>query len=189
MSWEEIEQEMEKDPVRSLQFMLNRLRQRYAALPELETDGQFGEKTLEAVMRFQKLMGLPVSGHVDGETARKLMEQWRTMEEALHHPRTLRGFPRGAVLEPGDSAPFLLPIQAMFESLRQTLEGIQPTQEYGIHTGTSVENARWLQRLAGLPETGQIDHALWNLLTRIYELFSVMEVEEHRWAQSLPGRG
>lgn len=189
MTWEEIERAMAGDPVRSLQFMLRRLALRYHTLPELVLDGEFGEQTLESVMRFQKALGLPVNGVVDSRTGQAILDEWRVLEQELSQSRQLRGFPRDAVVRPGESAAFLYPVQAMFQSLTHALEGIQDETIDGIHNGTSVENALWLQNLAGLPETGNVDRELWDRLARLYELFSVIEAEEHRWARPMSGRG
>ena len=41
----------------------------------------------------------------------------------------------------------------------------------GRHTGASVRSAVWLQRRAGLPETGCLDRATWDQLARLYDLF------------------
>ena len=49
-----LEREMVSQPVRSLQYMLRRVSQRYRQIPQLQPDGRFGERTLEAVMRFQQ---------------------------------------------------------------------------------------------------------------------------------------
>ena len=47
---ESLEREMLAQPVRSLQYMLRRLSETYAFLPEVVEDGIFGEQTLEAVV-------------------------------------------------------------------------------------------------------------------------------------------
>ena len=53
----------------------------------------------------------------------------------------------------------------------QVLDGVEAAPVNGRHTGSSVRNATWLQRCCGLPETGILDLATWNMLTRTYELF------------------
>lgn len=54
MTLQQLEREMVAQPIRSLQYMLNRLSLRYDFLPALVPDGVFGERTLEAVMLFQR---------------------------------------------------------------------------------------------------------------------------------------
>ncbi len=49
-------------PIRSLQYMLNALAIHNSVLTRLAVDGIFGERTLEAVMVFQREYQLPVKG-------------------------------------------------------------------------------------------------------------------------------
>ena len=62
---QQLEEEMLSNPVRSLQYMLRRLTGKYDFLPQLALDGIFGERTLEAVMLFQRELAPPVTGVVD----------------------------------------------------------------------------------------------------------------------------
>lgn len=170
---ERLEREMVSQPVRSLQYMLRRLSRRYGSIPELQPDGRFGERTLEAVMRFQKQMGLPVNGVVDQTTWNAIRDEWLDVERELAAPRKLRGFPEGEQADVGESKEYLYIVQAMFQALSMVLEGVQEERIDGIHNGTSVENVLWLQKRAHLEETGAVDRETWDALTRIYELFIV----------------
>ena len=71
-----LEREMLSKPVSSLQYMLNQLSQTYRFLPQLVPDGVYGERTLEAVMRFQREAGLPVTGTVDQATWDAIRSSW-----------------------------------------------------------------------------------------------------------------
>ena len=66
MNYEEvIGTEKTNVPVRSLQYMLNQLAIHDPKLIRLTVDGIFGERTLEAVMVFQREYHPPVTGVVD----------------------------------------------------------------------------------------------------------------------------
>ena len=65
-------------PIRSLQYMLNQLAIHNDILTRLAVDGIFGERTLEAVMVFQRENGLPVTGVVDLTT-------WNAIRDAYIH--------------------------------------------------------------------------------------------------------
>lgn len=58
--------------VRQLQEQLNTIADVYTSLPQVEISGNFDENTREAVMAFQKLFKLPVSGIVDYPTWYKI---------------------------------------------------------------------------------------------------------------------
>lgn len=73
-------------PIRSLQYMLNQLAIHNDILTRLAVDGIFGERTLEAVMVFQRENGLPVTGVVDLTT-------WNAIRDAYIHMELMYGFP------------------------------------------------------------------------------------------------
>ena len=184
-----LELEMVSQPVRSLQYMLRRVSQRYRRIPELQPDGRFGERTLEAVLHFQKQMGLPITGVVDQDTWHTLREEWLAVERELAHPRQLRAFPVGERTDAGESKEYLFVVQAMFQALSRVLDEIQEEQIDGIHNGNSVENVRWLQRRAQLDETGVLDRETWDALAQLYELFVVREPQEREKIIHALGRG
>ena len=102
MTPQELEEEMLSNPVQNLQYMLRRLGTRYSFLPQLATDGLFGEETLEAVMLFQRELAPPVTGVVDGRTWDAIRREWMALEREVAPPRSLRIFPgEGAQMLPG----------------------------------------------------------------------------------------
>ena len=151
MTPQELEEEMLSNPVQNLQYMLRRLGTRYSFLPQLATDGLFGEETLEAVMLFQRELAPPVTGVVDGRTWDAIRREWMALEREVAPPRSLRIFPgEGAQMLPGGEEEYMVLPQTMFQLLQNTL---------------------WLQNLAQLEETGVMDRATWDMLSRLYELF------------------
>ena len=184
-----LELEMVSQPVRSLQYMLRRVSRRYRRIPELQPDGRFGERTLEAVLRFQKEMDLPVTGVVDRDTWYTLRNEWLDVERGVAQPRQLRAFPVGERTEIGESREYLFVVQAMFRALSGMLEEIQEGRIDGIHDGASVENVRWLQRQANLRETGVLDQETWDALAQLYELFVVRKPQEQDKIIFALGRG
>ena len=93
MTPQELEEEMLSNPVQNLQYMLRRLGTRYSFLPQLATDGLFGEETLEAVMLFQRELHPPVTGVVDRGTWQAILDEWLDLERELADPRQIRAFP------------------------------------------------------------------------------------------------
>ena len=60
--------------VRQIQEQLNTIAKFYPALPSIAADGIYGEKTKEAVRRFQNVFGLPATGIVDYPTWYEIQE-------------------------------------------------------------------------------------------------------------------
>lgn len=181
MKKEDAEREMLAQPVRSLQYMLRQLSKVYQFLPELAIDGIFGEETLEAVMLFQRELYPPVTGVVDWGTWKAIRERWIEVEQQLAEPRAVRAFPgEGYQVEAGAVKEFMIVPQTMFQVLSYYFNGISPHVPTGQHSPVSVDNVRWLQRAAGLEETGTLDAVTWGILSRLYEVFVVKNLEEEQ---------
>lgn len=171
-----LEREMLAKPVSSLQYMLNQLSQTYRFLPQLVPDGVYGERTLEAVMRFQREAGLPVTGTVDQATWDAIRSSWLEQQSRESYARAARVFPsEGIQVHEGNTKEYMIVPQTMFNVLSRHFEGIVPCQADGIHGPASAENVRWLQKAAGLPETGCMDKATWDALSHLYEIFVVQD--------------
>lgn len=171
-----LERELLARAVAGLQYMLNRLSTSLPQLPGLAVDGVFGERTLEAVVRFQRVTGLPVTGVVDRRTWNVIHNRWLEMDRADTELRPARMFPsQDAQVDQGDSREYMILPQAMFQILGRYFAGIGIDQPDGFHGKDSADNVRWLQRAAGLPVTGVMDRAVWDALSRLYEIFVVKE--------------
>lgn len=56
------------DAVRTIQRQLNSISNNYPLIPKLAVDGNYGQRTLDAVKTFQKIFDLPQTGYVDYKT-------------------------------------------------------------------------------------------------------------------------
>lgn len=159
-------------PVRDLQEMLRLISHVHREIPLLSADGEFGEGTLEAVMTFQHLMSLPVTGQVDQMTWDAITDTHSQVKSQLLPPRTVALFPHHThAIQQGQSSPLLYPIQGMFFALADVFAPVQPGALTGTLDGSTVSNLRWVQRAGHHPETGELDRETWELLSRIYETF------------------
>ena len=144
---QQLEEEMLSNPVRSLQYMLRRLAGKYDFLPQLALDGIFGERTLEAVMLFQRELAPPVTGVVDQRTWDAIRDAWINLERESAPPRTLRIFPgEGYQVQPGMSGASMILPQTMFQLLRQRLEGIAEGDTDGVHGDSWRRPESWTGR-------------------------------------------
>ena len=173
-----LEREMLSKPVSSLQYMLRQLSRTYHFLPELAVDGVFGERTLEAVMRFQREAGLPVTGTVDQATWNAVRNCWMEQQAKDSYARAARIFPsEGIQVHEGETKGYLIVPQTMFNILGRQFEGITPCEADGCNGPASADNIRWLQKAASLPETGCLDTATWDALSHLYEIFVVQDTD------------
>ena len=63
-----------KQRMRQLQEQLQRISRAYPAIPSITPDGVYGNRTKEAVQKFQSVFGLPVTGVVDYPTWYKISD-------------------------------------------------------------------------------------------------------------------
>ena len=169
-------EERSQDAVMRLQEMLEFLSQRWGWLPGPERDGTYGESTLESVMRLQRELGLPVDGKVDRRTWNAIRGMWNLERDRRGRGRPVRLVPGMSVqVGRGEETPFFALQQVMFELLSAHLEQIRRSESDGVNGEESQENLRWLQKAAGLEPTGEMDHATWEMLARLYEVMVVGE--------------
>ena len=119
--------EMTGQPVRSLQYMLNQLAIHNPKLVRLATDGVFGERTLEAVMVFQREFHPPVTGVVDLGTWEAIRDAYIQIEILYGFPPALNVLPNGSysAKEGAESEPIII-VQAMFASLTKKMSNFEP---------------------------------------------------------------
>ena len=171
-----LEREMVANPVSSLQCMLRQLSRAYTFLPELAVDGVFGERTLEAVMLFQREMGLPVTGTVDQATWDAIRNCWLEQRGRTGYSRAARIFPsEGIQVLEGETKEYMIVPQTMLNLLEKQFEGVCPCNADGCNGPASSSDIRWLQKAAGLPVTGAMDTPTWNVLSHLYEIFVVRD--------------
>lgn len=156
-------------PVRSLQRMLNQLALYDKTYMRLVPDGIYGERTLEAVMIFQREAGLPVTGVVDNQTWDAIVAAYEKMEFLYGTPPPLNVLPSGAfTCRKGErSAPMLI-VRAIFNALCQVTTNFATCTGTDINDGNTYENLCAVQKLSGLPVTGTLDRSTWACLCQLY---------------------
>lgn len=157
-------------PVRSLQYMLNELAIHNPILPRLAVDGVFGERTLEAVMVFQREFHPPVTGVVDMGTWDAIREAYFRVELFFGDPPALNVLPNGSFqAAEGDESDPMLIVQAMFVSLNKKVSNFGPCKMNSCNDGETHKNLQEVQRLAGLPVTGVLDRSTWAYMVQLYQ--------------------
>ena len=164
------EHEMTGQPVRSLQYMLDQLAIHDPKLVRLAVDGVFGERTLEAVMVFQREYHEPVNGVVDLSTWEAIRDAYIKIELLYGAPPALNVLPNGGyTAEEGAEGEPVLIVQAMFVSLAKKITNFTPCELNGCNDGNTQADIRTVQGLAGLPVTGVLDRATWSFLVQLYQ--------------------
>ena len=162
--------EMTGQPVRSLQYMLNQLAIHDPKLVRLAVDGVFGERTLEAVMVFQREYHPPVTGVVNLDTWDAIREAYIQIQLLYGAPPPLNVLPNGTyTVDQGAEGEPVLIVQAMFAALTKKVSNFKSCKINGCNDGETHANIRVVQGLAGLPVTGVLDRATWSFLVQLYQ--------------------
>ena len=127
--------------------------------------------TTDAALRaFQKTVGLAETGNADPAT-------WQALDGA-HRQNVRRYTPVSPLYPVGGEAffslpypkPFLLLLQVILMSLSQTAEVIPAPPLSGIYDEMTARAVSAVQSLAGLPPTGVLDTAAWDVIAALYNL-------------------
>ncbi len=182
--------------VKIIQTELNRIRENYPAIPEIENEnGLFGIDTENAVRSFQEIFSLPETGTVDKaawyaikryyagvKRLSELLSEGVTIDEASL-PYPVGGLSEGMEGNGVRTIQYYLDVIAYFNNALSTIpiNGV-----FDSATKTAVEN---FQRFYGLPITGIVDADTWNLIFKIYRdtVISLPEGYQGQRAKLYPG--
>lgn len=160
--------------VRTIQTQLNRISRDYPLIPKITSvDGVFGERTEDAVRKFQEIFNLTVDGIIGKATWYRIKSIYVAVSRlaALNSEGIkLADVSKNFVTEvrPGDTGNPVRVIQYYLAVIGAYDNSIPPVTIDGIF-GTATENAvRSFQKVNGLPETGVVDEATWNELSDSY---------------------
>ena len=154
-----------EQPVRSLQTMLRVIASDDPSIPVVIPDGIYSPSTMQAISAFQRKYSLPITGITDQKT-------WDTVV-TVYEPALIRNtkaqpieilLDAGQVLKSGDKSPYVYLAQAMLLSLSDNHPIIPSSEVTGIIEDTTVESIAAFQKLAGLPQTGEVDRITWKHL-------------------------
>lgn len=160
-------------PIRSLQTMLRTIAHADETLLKIVPDGIYGPNTVQAVREFQRQNALPSPVK---RTTRRGTNSSRSIPSKARPscpPRRSRSAGRRtARLPPGSRNSHLFLIQSMLQALARFYVNAPVLTVTGVHDAPSVAAVKWLQRLAALPQTGEIDQTTWAYLSGLYTLAS-----------------
>ena len=155
-------------PIRSLQTMLRTIAHADKTLLKLVPDGIYGPNTVQAVREFQRQNNLPVTGETDNATWNRLVAVYTVQSPSvLPAAQVAIRWTPNRTLAAGRRN-----IQSMLRSLARFYANAPALTVTGVHDAPSVAAIKWLQKLAALPPTGEIDQTTWAYLSGLYTLAS-----------------
>lgn len=160
-----------EQPVRSLQTMLRIISEYDKSLPIIIPDGIYGQQTINAVSAFQRKYGIPITGITDNDTWDKIVNIY---EEAMI--QVGKAEPIEIIMDPGkvyrfgEKSPYIYLLQSMLTQLSFDAPTILRPNHSGILDESTVISLKEFQRLADLPQTGELDKITWKHLARHFSL-------------------
>ncbi len=162
------------ESVRTIQIQLNRISRNYTAIPKIaDSFGDFDLITQSAVMAFQQIFGLPVTGIVNEATWYRIAYIFISVKrlaelnsEGLSQQEIEQQFTD--TLEIGMQGTSIRTLQYYLAVIGAYYAAVQPvsiTGYFGAQTEISVKS---FQQVFGLPETGVVDHTTWNAIYDAY---------------------
>ena len=158
--------------VRQLQTFLRAVQRARTGSTLVPVDGIFGSRTAAALREFQQEEGLPMTGVADRATWEALYGAYLAVLAENAAPTPIQGYqsPEFALVigDQGDGVAFL---QIMLRRLSARYPAIPAEATVsGVYSPTTARGIAALQRLSGLPPTGQTDKATWNAVTALYNV-------------------
>ncbi len=157
-----------------VQLRLNRISQNYPSIPKIEpVDGVFGVETENAVREFQRIFNLDRDGIVGKATWYKIQFIYNAVKrlnelvsEGITEDEIPNQYPE-AIVE-GDTGIGPATVQYYLNLIAAFNDAIPSVEQTGIYGPETVEAVSAFQRAYGLPVTGTVDDATWNLMFDAY---------------------
>lgn len=168
-----IDMNNDEEKIRQLQKCLEEL-SRWMNDPALyvQDDGIYGEKTQNAVRRFQEMHGIFPTGNVDYETWEAIFRMRDMLKEDFEKSRPIHPFPNkvGYQVEIGERSNLVCIIKIMLNELKLFYDCYAYLPLNHKFDQAMAEAVREFQRVVGLECTGIVDKRTWNKLAEEYDL-------------------
>lgn len=160
--------------VKIIQTQLNRISRNYHAIPKIsQENGIFGVDTEAAVREFQQVFGLTVTGQVDKSTWYRIKQYYvgvKNLSDLIGEGISISEaqVPFSTQLSEGSQGIGVRTIQYYLNILAYFNNSLLQLPLNGIYGPETTSAVRRFQQYYGLPVTGVMNTATWNVLNRIY---------------------
>lgn len=165
------------EKVFTLQYLLSVLSLFYSDVPAVEQDGVFGKQTQDAVIAFQKTVGLPPDGIVGDLTWDKIYDAYKgivdsTVSESDNFGPILYPYP-GTQLSIGSRGNDVRLVQVYINQFARNFDSVDLVPITGVYSETTARGVRQVQAILGLTQDGIVGEQTWNaMVSKLRELYS-----------------
>ncbi len=159
---------MTKNPILEIQLYLIDIAQVQPEIPIVYPTGVYDDRTRNAIVEFQKLFSLPVTGVVDIDTWNSLLNEHRKCMHCINIPSCVACFPNNVKeFKKGDQNNCIFILQIVLNNFRKRYVNYVEVPLTGIFDDKTEEAIKQFQQLSGLPVTGILNRETWNTLNLI----------------------
>ena len=157
--------------VKELQRRLRLLSLMDDRYPSVEIDGNYNEKTAEAIRIFQRSNDLLPSGTADDDTVKKLGELYDDYVQLTADPHAVCVFPSPYfVMRSGENGCAVQILQAMLAEICSGFTSPRPPALSGTFDDDTRACVEVWQEVFGLPKNGEVDRFCWDRLADMYNM-------------------
>ncbi len=172
----------EKENAASYEMSVRQIQKYLLAISRLDNDiphtrenGVYDAHTANAVKLFQEKHMTGVSpellGKVDLDTWEALRHLANRAEEAVASSEGIYPFSepiKDGKLILGDRSSLVLILHIMLDTLSLGYDELSNAVVSDLYSEATKQHVAVIQRSAGLPETGEVDKATWNIIAKLY---------------------
>jgi peptidoglycan hydrolase-like protein with peptidoglycan-binding domain len=156
--------------VKVLQYYLDFISYFNPGLPKIDVDGIFGEETNAAVTAFQRLYGLDVDGIVGKNTWNMLQDAYEGVLLSL--PDEYKSYSSliypGYLITVGASGKVVEQLQTYLKKIAENDSRVPAVVVDGYYGNITESAVKAVQKINGLPQTGQVGPMTWNAVINMY---------------------
>ncbi|MEE1280266.1 MAG: peptidoglycan-binding protein, partial [Oscillospiraceae bacterium] len=162
--------EMRRREIYDLQNMLYVISRFENENPDVLPDGIHGEKTTQAITKFQLNNGIEPSGNADFETWDAISRKYNEVLINRSRPAHIHFFEIDEIpsLKKGDSSDAVVLVQMLFRRLSRDFLGYSVTEISGIFDDITEKNVKEFQRINLLNQSGEVNRETWDRITMYY---------------------
>ena len=157
-------------PVYSLQTMLRQIADTDSRVLPVVPDGRYGKNTYASVRSFQEAYGLRPTGTADRDTWDAIVYEYNKILPELIAPATRPLWISGRSVEPGQCSIHLYLVQGLLTALSVLYPDVTAPPMSGCLDAVTEAGLKWVQKTAGLPQTGILNTATWHALNGLYRV-------------------
>ena len=141
--------------------------------PDVLPDGIFGEKTKQAIRKFQVNAGIAPSGIADFETWDAIAERYNEVVILKSRPQHIHFFDviEAPYIGIGDKSDAVMLVQMLFYKMSDDFLGFKKCEISGHFDEITEMNVKEFQRVNRLEQHGIVDRKTWDRLAMYYNMF------------------